>query len=278
MPIHDQGYRHYAGERTARRGAWWVIARAAILERLRERRFIGLMLFAWSLFVMRAVQLYVASTITQAAFLAPNEDTFRQFLLQQRVFTFFVTIFAGAGLIANDRRANALQIYLSKPITRVEYISGKLAALVSFLLFVTLVPAMLLVVLQVVFSGNTDFLAAHAHLPFAIAVTSLLQVGVAAVTMLALSSLSRSRRFVSMLYAGIVFFAAALARSMNVATGTRGWLLLSPQDALGVITDALFRRQGPAPVPIVFAVLAVAAIVAISIAVLERRVRAVEVV
>src|ERR1700757_1724146 len=152
MPIHDQGYRHYGGERTLQGHAWWVIARSALLEHLRRRRFIGLMLFAWSLFVMRAVQLYVASTVTQASFLAPNEDTFRQFLLQQRLFTFFVTIFAGAGLIANDRAANALQIYLSKPLTRVEYISGKLAALAAFLLAVTWLPAMLLVVLQIALS------------------------------------------------------------------------------------------------------------------------------
>ena len=47
-------------------------------------------------------------------------------------------IYVGAGLIANDRRANALQIYLSKPLMRTEYIAGKLAMLFAFLLFVTL--------------------------------------------------------------------------------------------------------------------------------------------
>ena len=57
---------------------------------------------------------------------------------------FFITVYAGAGLIANDRRANALQIYLSKPLTRVEYIFGKLAILATFLLLVTWVPAIVL--------------------------------------------------------------------------------------------------------------------------------------
>ena len=54
---------------------------------------------------------------------------------------FFVTVYVGAGLIANDRRANALQIYLSKPLTRAEYVVGKLAILMAFLLLVTWVPA-----------------------------------------------------------------------------------------------------------------------------------------
>ena len=42
---------------------------------------------------------------------------------------FLTTIYVGAGLISLDRRANALQIYLSKPLTRAEYIAGKMAIL-----------------------------------------------------------------------------------------------------------------------------------------------------
>ncbi len=82
---------------------------------------------------------------------------FRQFLEQQEVFLFFVTVYAGAGLIANDRRANALQIYLSKPLTRAEYVFGKLAILMTFLLLVTWVPAILLLVVQVLFAGSFTF-------------------------------------------------------------------------------------------------------------------------
>jgi len=152
MPIHDQGYRHYTGERTLHGRGWWVIARAGMLDRLRERRFLGLLLFAWSLFVVRAVQLYIGETIARAAFFAPSERTFQLFLDQQRLFVFFITIYAGAGLIASDRQSHALQIYLSKPITRNDYIAGKLLTLAIFLLAVTWLPAMLLLLLQVLFS------------------------------------------------------------------------------------------------------------------------------
>jgi hypothetical protein len=61
------------------------------------------------------------------AMFAPTAETFRQFLEQQDFFVFIVTIYVGAGLIRNDRRANALQIYLSKPLMRTEYIFGKAA-------------------------------------------------------------------------------------------------------------------------------------------------------
>ena len=278
MPVHDQSYRRYAGPRAPHGRAWWVIARAGIVERLRERRFLALLLFAWSPFVFRAVQTYVAARFAQASFLAPDEETFREFLDQQRAFVFFVTIYAGSGLIANDRRANALQIYLSKPITRVEYVGGKLVTLLAFLVTVTWVPAVFLVLLQMMLSGDTTFFSSHLLLIPAITLACALQVCVAAVTMLALSSLSRSRRFVAILYAGIVFFTAALDQTLRIATGSRAWTWVSPQGTLAVVTDAIFGiSRGPA-LPVAVAVVLVAALIAVSIAILERRVRAVEVV
>ena len=137
MPIHDQGYRRYAGHREAHGRTWLVIARAGVMERLRERKFLGLLLVAWLPFLVRSVQLYVAANYAQASFLSATPSMFRDYLAQQGVFVFFITLYVGSGLIANDRRANALQIYLSKPLSRVDYIVGKLATLLIFLTAVT---------------------------------------------------------------------------------------------------------------------------------------------
>ena len=278
MPIHDQGYRHYTGERTLHRRGWWVIARQGILARLRERRFLALLLFAWSPFIVRAVQLYVGATIVQASFFAASPETFHTFLNQQRLFVFFITIYAGAGLIAADRQANALQIYLSKPITRREYIGGKLLTLVIFLIGVTWVPAMLLLLLQVLFTGSLDFLADHPRLIPAMTAASILQVALAAVLMVALSSLSKSRRFAAMLYAAFVLFAAALATVFQAVTGNALWVVISPQSTLLVITDALFGAlpdEGPL---LAIAVVALGMVFGACALILERRVRAVDVV
>jgi hypothetical protein len=61
MPIHDQSYRRYAGGRALPGRAWTVIAWSGILGMLRKRAFLGLLLFAWLPFVVRAVQIYVAT-------------------------------------------------------------------------------------------------------------------------------------------------------------------------------------------------------------------------
>ena len=277
-PIHDQGYRRYGGAREAYGRRWWVIARAGILARLRERRFLALLLFAWAPFVVRAVQMYVSTNFSQAAFLAPSADTFREFLDQQSFFVFLVTAFAGSGLIANDRRANALQIYLSKPLSRVEYVTGKLVTLVSFLVVVTWLPAILLLLLQMMFAGSTAFIRANLFLFPAITVFSAVQVLLSACAMLALSSLSRSRRFVAIMYAGIILFTAAMYQALAGITGSRAWAWMSPEDTLDVIANAIFRIPDPPPMPLPVALLTVVLLMAASIWVLERRVRGVEIV
>ena len=82
------------------------------------RWFQILLLVSFGPFVVRAVQFYFASTNAQVAeFLAATPDTFREFLSQQGLFVFLVVIMQ-SGLIADDRRTNALQLYLSKPLTR----------------------------------------------------------------------------------------------------------------------------------------------------------------
>jgi len=277
MPIHDQGYRRYAGRREAHSRTWLVIARAGVMERLRERKFLGLLLVAWLPFLVRSVQLYIAANYQQASFLAATPSLFRDYLGQKRVFVFFITLYVGSGLIANDRRANALQIYLSKPLSRVDYVVGKLATLLLFLTGVTWVPGILLLIMQILFAGNLAFLKANLFLFPAITVFSAVTVLMSSFTMLALSSLSKSRRFVAVMYAGLIFFTAAMYQALRGITGTRAWVFISPGDVLDVIGNRIFRSaetQSLLPV----ALLTVVVLLAASVIVLERRVRGVEVV
>ena len=278
MPIHDQGYRRYGGRREAHGRTWWVIARAGVMERLRERKFLGLLLVAWGPFLVRAVQLYVAANYSQASFLAPSAGTFREFLAQQSLFVFFITLYVGSGLIANDRRANALQIYLSKPLTRVEYVVGKLTTLLLFLTAVTWLPAILLLLLQMMFAGNLTFLSANLFLFPAITLFSAVLVLTSAFAMLALSSLSTSRRFVAVMYAGLIFFTAAMYQALRGITGSQAWAFISPGDVLDVFSRVIFRVTGPTALPFPAAVLFVVLLLGASVLVLERRVRGVEVV
>jgi ABC-type transport system involved in multi-copper enzyme maturation permease subunit len=279
MPIHDQSYRRYGGGKARPGGAWQVIATAGVRSMLRKRAFLGVLLFAWGPFIARAVQIYASANYAQvASVLGVTAQTFRDFLSQQDFFVFIVTIYVGAGLIANDRRANALQIYLSKPLMRTEYIAGKAAVLFVFLLLVTWVPALLLLFLQVAFKGSFDFLRANLFLFPAITVACFLEALLATFTMLALSSLSKSSRYVGILYAGFIFFTFAVYNVMYAVTGDSSLSWLSVGANLNQVVDVIFRLTPRYATPWQVSLTVVIGLIALALSVLERRVRGVEVV
>jgi ABC-2 type transport system permease protein len=281
MPIHDQGYRRYGGDKARTGTGWMVITRAGIRTMLAKRAFLGLLLIGWLPFFVRAVQIYLAATVTQAAALIPvTAETFRDFLdgSLQHVIVFFITVYVGAGLIANDRRANALQIYLSKPLTRAEYIFGKLAILMAFLALVTWLPAVVLLIVQIAFAGNFTFFLNNLYLFPAITVFSFLEVTMVASTMLALSSLSNSSRYVAILYSVVLFFTQAIYGVMYAVTRGTSFAWMSFFGNLSQVGSVIFRQPLKYDTPWPVSLLVIVASIAISGVILERRVRGVEVV
>ena len=277
MPIHDQGYRRYGGDK-ARGRAWVVILSTGVRSMFGNRRWIVLMVASWMQFLVRAVLFYLAANFPQMSSLAPTAATFRDFFDWQSLFVFIMTVWLGSALIAEDRRANALQIYLSKPLTRAEYIFGKLAILVTFLLLITWVPAILLLVLEMLFAGNFTFLRANAYLFPAITLFSLVEVVTVSTSMLALSSLSTNSRFVGILYTALIFFSNALYGVMRAVSGSSTVSWISFGNNIAQIGDLIFRvplrYQTPWPVSLLMIVV----LIALSAFILERRVRGVEIV
>lgn len=278
MPIHDQGYRRYRGRRVPEGRAWSVITSTGVSMLLHRRAFVGLLMLSWIPFVVRSVQLYFSVNLPQASFLAATPRMFLDFLGQQDTFVFFIAVWAGSGLVANDRRANALQIYLSKPLTRAEYILGKLATLMVFLLMVTWVPAMALLFVQVLFAGDFRFLLDNVYLFPAITVATCVQALTISSAMLALSSLSKSSRYVGVLYAGLMFFSQALYGVVFVVTRDTSWAWISLPGNLSQISAMVFRLPPEYATPWQVSAVVVLAVIGGSAVVLERRVRGVEVI
>ena len=207
---------------------------------------------------------YLNANFPQFTLLSMTAQRFRDFLGTQDFFVFIITVWVGAGLVANDKRANALQIYLSKPLTRIEYIAGKLVILATFLLMVTWVPAILLLVLQVAFSGSFSFLRQNLYLFPAVTVFAFLQVLLAAFTMLALSSLSKSSRYVAILYAGAYWFSHAVFGVIYAITGSTKLSWLSLPGNLNQLGDLIFRLQPRYSTPAAVSVLAMVVIIGVA--------------
>jgi ABC-type transport system involved in multi-copper enzyme maturation permease subunit len=278
MPIHDLSYQHWTGEWTSHPYRWWVITRQGISLLARRKAFLILLFLSLIPFLVRCVMLYGAVVMGRMSFVRVDAGFFKAFLSQQLFFTFIVAIYAGAGLIAHDLKANALQIYLSKAITRRDYLIGKLGVAVFFVALPTLVPGLLLFFLAAAFHSNLEFFRQNAWVVLPITGYSLLIVFANALVVLALSSLNRSSRFAGIFFAALVFFSQILYGVLSALLRTTSVAWVSFKDNLVQLGDVLFGSPLTYASPPWASALVLALLMSGSAWIVHHRVRAVEVV
>jgi ABC-2 type transport system permease protein len=224
----------------------------------------------------------------------------------------FIVLLVGAGAIANDNRANALLVYLSKPCDKRDYLVGKWVGVWLSVLAAMGVP--------------TAFFFFYAGMTYSeygffddklliVKLLLLLPIGAAFYTslILGISSLFHNSRFAGATLAAIyilsnfftklmegawqvVQFDRGAQRDIGGAADVIGWLYYASLDGLeqGLAKGILGTRGGPPfgiaagprrmmpeppPIPSVWVILLImAALSAIAIWIAWRRVRAVEVV
>jgi len=139
VPIYEQTYRRYEARAPLRKVRFWPITREALRLVLARRWFLILLIGGWLQFLVRVIQVYVVTRFPEAGRVLPVDGRlFGEFLGIQLMPALLVTIFSGAGLIANDLRTGAILVYLSRPLTRRDYVLGKMGVLAALNLSVTL--------------------------------------------------------------------------------------------------------------------------------------------
>ncbi len=280
MPIYDLGYRHWSGRWTSHPYRWWVITRQGIGLLVRRKLFVALMIASMIPFLVRAVMIYFSTVaaVSLPPFMQPSASFFEAFLGQQTFFIFAIAVYAGAGLIANDLKVNALQIYLSKPITRQDYFLGKLGVLVFFLALPTMLPALLLLLLAVLFRADAQYFAQNVWLAGPIIGYSLLIIFTYGLIMLALSSLTRSSRFAGINFAAVFFFTEILRGILSVVLRSSNLAWISVRDDLSQLGAFLFRGVAQFQSPVWVSIVVLLFLMIGSAWLVRRRVQAVEVV
>jgi len=278
MPIHDLGYRHWRGEWTSHPYRWWVITRQGIELLVKRRLFMLLMILSGLPFLVRAVMLYLSTVLGKVGILRADARFFEGFLTQQNFFIFIIAIYAGAGLIANDLKTNALQIYLSKPITRRDYVMGKLGVMVFFLTLPTLLPGILLFLLAVIFESDAAFLEQNYWILGSIVAYSVVIILTYALIILALSSLTKSSRFAGIFFAAVFLFSQILYGILSEIFRTTRVAWVSLGMNLELVGNFFFGTVTRIQSPSWLSALILVVLISISTWVMHRRVQAVEVV
>ena len=215
MPLYERAYRRYEGPRTSRHRRSVALARSEARLLIGRRGFLLLLALSWVPAVVRAVQIYIAFQVSDVAGVLSVTDRLWQDFLAWQVVTLpvlLLSLYAGAGAIATDVSTGALIIYLSKPISPLDYVLGKALPLFLALVAITLAPALSLLALSLSLSPDLTLLREAPLLPLAIVAYSLWISLYFTVTVLALSSLSRSGRLAGAGFAAIALGSEAFVR------------------------------------------------------------------
>jgi len=294
VPIYDRRYRGWDGERRPPRTAILTIAKHALAGVFSSRLTLILFVASCLPFLVFATIIWVANNLEMLPIIrleSPDQllqglegPLFFWFLVWQSSFAFLLVSFAGPGLVGPDLQHGALPLYLARPIGRMEYITGKLLALITLLSAVTWIPGLLLIVLQGSLAGDGWFLS-HLRMPFAVFVGSWVWILPLALAALAISSAIRWRPLATGALFALVVVGSGFGAVINEALDTRWGKLLMFGELVQAVWSDLFggvrffdRVWPPDPLPSVVNWLTLAVGCGLALLVLRRKIRAHEVV
>ena len=297
MPIYDLGYRGWQGRLVPEAGRFWAIAETGIRLAWQTKFLRRLLLFAWAptaffvslLFAYeqyltlpdsRAAREFLSEMLSQDALSFDRHHVWSLLLSNffrypQAILMALVVGIIAPPLIAHDVRTRAFMLYFSRPLTRIEYILGKMAVLWGYLLAITTLPALLLYLLGVFLSPQLVVVAQTWDLPLRILAASAVFIIPTTALALAISSLTSESRYATFAWfaiwaAGWVTYAMLNANIPGSRTAERG-TLASLYHTLGRVQhwvfglEQSFANVSPAAIEL-------AAITVISLAILFRRV------
>src|SRR4030095_5883837 len=149
-------------------------------------------------------QIYFVTRFPDFGRAAPVDGRlFGEFLNWQILCVILLSVFGGAGLVANDLRTGAILVYLSRPLTRRDYVLGKLGVLLLLSLAVPLLPGILLYLVALGIAPEQFAKWSLVWIAPAIAVHSLTISLVIGRLALGVSALSRSARVAGLAFVGL---------------------------------------------------------------------------
>ncbi len=287
MPIHTQNYRHWEGTLNPNHYTrWWIITKAE-LKLLAQRKIVRLIVaIPPAIYILvHAVLIYIQNQFPETAFLFNIDNEFFQKFLFRNPGTgpptsfliALIAIFSGSGLIATDLKNNTLALYLSKPISWIDYLIGKFAVIGILLGFLTVVPGLLLFLEQALLA-DVSFLKENYWVPFPIIAYSALLILSASLLMLFFSSLTSNPRYATIGFCAVWFGSPAIQQLLKVITRTSKTAVVSLWANYEILGSVLFDGSQSHAVHWVWSLLTVLALMVLCLFVLHRRIRAVEIV
>lgn len=283
MPVYDRGYTHWQPSEGKSLPAWLIITRRGVIEPLKRRWLLLLILMAWVPAIVKGGIIYFklkAGNLTDllgGGWASIGPDGFLSFLEGQRFFVFALLAIVGAGLIAADRRDNGLSLYFSRPLSLIDYLGGKAGIVLFFYCLVTLLPVWVLCLLAYLIAPGATGLEMLLVIPLRATVYCLLSGASIALVLLAFSSLGKRSIFVMVWWAIMITGTEAVA-AIGEGLGSHSLQALNFLGQYHNLGSVVFGTPARLQVPLFVSLAMVLGWTALAVWVLRRQVRPVEVV
>ncbi|MBC8139482.1 MAG: ABC transporter permease subunit [Fibrella sp.] len=213
--IADVSYRTYDGELRNRSARWWTITLATLRTGAKKLGYwipAGIVLL---IYLISGLVFYFTRNARAQFGAEEPANQYAVFLSQglsgTGLLLFIAALTVGAGSIAADNKANALLVYLSKPITRLDYLVGKWVGVFLLLAGLSFVPALLMYLFFLVAYSGDGFLKDNPTLILRLVAATLFPAALHTSLVMGFSALSKSPRLAGSLYAAFYFVSLIVA-------------------------------------------------------------------
>jgi ABC-2 type transport system permease protein len=227
-PIADLSYRNYDGPLEPPIYRWWSIARASMQLNLKKKFFWILAVLSGYWYVLMMAVFYFIESLTQGQALGGKNQVFSRIVWKDQfinafsisqLMLFLVALVIGTGAIANDNRANALLVYLSKPVSRLDYLIGKWVGIFIPITMATAIPTLFFYAYCFMSYRDYGFVTEDPRLILRLLGMILLPGIFHSSVALGISSLFDQGRLAGATYAGLYFMSLSFTKVMQFTYG-----------------------------------------------------------
>jgi len=289
VAVYERTYRRYVGELSPERTRFLVFQRYAFEEVFRSKLFIAFLgLCLLHPFALACI-LYIPHNLGfLEAFQLDPEQVAGFFNFDASFFynwviwpltglAFILTFIVGPALVSSDLRNNGLALYFSRPVTRTEYVFGKLAVLTILLSAITWIPGLLLFFFQSYLEG-VDWLQANYRVGIGIFLGFWIWIAVLGLISLALSAYVKWRPVARMSMILVFIVLAGMSAMINGMFRTNWASVINVTDMYHVVVAWLFGVKAFVDTPVWAAWLSLLGFCGICVLLLARKLKPYEVV
>jgi len=285
MAVYKRTYRGYSGAITPAWSRFLVLYRFSRSNLFRSKFQTAFLVLCFFFPLLCLLGIYANDHLSAFAFLgnrtgplfAIDGKFFLIYTSVQGTLAFILTSFIGPSLVSPDLANGALTLYLCRPLSRTEYVVGKMSVLVIILSWITWIPGLTLFLVEASLSG-WQWMVDNIFIANGILLGSFIWIGVLSLLSLAISAWVKWRIAAGALLLGALFMGSGFAQAINAVLRTQQGYLIDVGHLISLIWGDLFRQEANQDFPVGEAWIALLAFLCVCLLLLMRKVKANEVV